>query len=155
MDTTSIFRIETLLNWQTVLLCMGIFVIVYAIRLAIQCKWAGWKTHHLYNNLLLPLLPLAVGFGLAYSKKFPWPTLIAESFWARVLYSMVCGLMCGWVYARVRTFVQHSSAPQLAGIAPATEAGPVEPVKDAEVTLPVFETTSEPVVEPTKEEPKP
>ena len=156
MQPSTIFGYEVLANWQTLLLCMGIFVLAYIVRLVIQGIWKDWQKGRIYNNLVLHILPIVIGFCLAFAKRFPWPTQIAGSFWARTLYCMVCGMVCGWVYARVRSFVQmnvFANSKVSANFLPTAEAVVPEHAPAAiDEPTPVAEPV---VVEAPKEAPKP
>ena len=135
----TIFHYEVLVNWQTLLLCMGIFVVVYIMRLVIQASWAGWQKNVLYNHLFLPLMPLVVGFGVAWIRHFPWPDPLAHSQWAKVFYCVVCGMASGWVYARVRSIVTQSGMldPQIVQQLPQAEMVIPQPVIMAAMPAPV------------------
>jgi hypothetical protein len=92
-------------NWQTVVLCLGIYLITYFLRTIIE-NTPGTKTFSqgwVWQTILLPLGPIATGVLIAlFSKKFPWPMPIADAGLAREFYGGICGLGSGWMYARIR-----------------------------------------------------
>jgi hypothetical protein len=103
MPQTDLIGMDIFLNWQTVLFTLGIFVMTYIIRLAIQFFWKAWRASHLYNDLILHLMPLALGGGVAaFALKYPWPDVLAVSLSARIFYGLFLGMICGLVYGRVR-----------------------------------------------------
>lgn len=92
-------------NWQTVVFCLGVYLITYFIRTIVENSPAtktfaqGW----LWMTILLPLGPILTGVLIAFfSKKFPWPMPIADAGLAREFYGGICGMGSGWMYARVR-----------------------------------------------------
>jgi hypothetical protein len=98
---------EVFICWQTAVLCLGVFLITFAIRRPIEVGWTGAKKNKWWNEVALPLAPIVIGALLgALSKKFPWPTPVSGSGWARAMYGATCGLSCGWVYTRFRSIIK-------------------------------------------------
>ncbi len=102
---------ETFINqplfWPSVLLCLGIYVIMYVIRTIFESSWPALKTTFLWRELALPIGPILVGalFALLASK-YPWPTLVVGSLSAKILYGSVCGICSGWIYGRFRAYLK-------------------------------------------------
>ena len=98
-------------NWQTLALGLTIYVMTAAIRRIVETGWKGATQSKWWYEVLLPLGPIGNGIILALTlKQFPWPPAVAESTSARVMYAIVCGLFCGWLYARVRGFFRQGQA---------------------------------------------
>lgn len=98
-------------NWQTLLLGITIYVTTAFVRRVIETAWKGAKDNKWYYEVLLPIGPIANGVLLALLlKSFPWPEPIAASRSGKVMYALVCGLFCGWLYARVRGFFRQGQA---------------------------------------------
>ena len=101
---------ELFANWQTLVVGLTIYVMTAAIRRVVETGWKGSKTNKWWYEVLLPLGPIGNGIILAVGmKKFPWPEQVAASTSARVTYAIVCGLFCGWLYARVRGFLRSQT----------------------------------------------
>jgi len=98
---------DVLVNGQTLLFCLGVYVVTYFIRTVVEALWKGAKTSTLWYELFLPLGPICTGVILALSSKaFPFPMEIAETAMGRLMYGGVCGLMSGWIYNRLRTWLK-------------------------------------------------
>lgn len=101
---------ELFANWQTLVVGLTIYVMTAAIRRVVETAWKGSTTNKWWYEVLLPLGPIANGIILALvMPKFPWPDQVAVSTSARVTYAIVCGLFCGWLYARVRGFFRSQT----------------------------------------------
>lgn len=105
---------EVFANWQTVVFCLGIYILTYVVRAIVQHFWKSWKSNKLYTELILHIFPIIVGGGIALAgKKFPWPMPIAESASARIMYGAILGMFCGLVYNRVRAWFQLQTGKPL------------------------------------------
>lgn len=99
--------LEVFMNWQTMLLGMAIYVASFGLRRVVETGWAGASKNKWWNEVLLPLLPVFIGTLLALcAKKFPWPMPVSDSLSARVMYGIACGVFCGWLYSRIRSFMR-------------------------------------------------
>lgn len=97
-------------NWQTICVGLTIYIMTAAVRRIVEIAWKNAGQSKWWYEVLLPLGPIGNGILLAVGmRKFPWPEPIAGSFSARVMYAMICGLFCGWLYARVRGFMRQGS----------------------------------------------
>jgi hypothetical protein len=98
---------EVFANWQTLLLCLGIFLGTYGIRRVVETAWSGSKTNKWWTEVLLPMGPIGTGAILGYfAKSYPWPMPVADNLWAKVFYGASCGLASGWVYNRFRSVLK-------------------------------------------------
>ncbi len=96
---------EIFANWQTVVFCLALYIVTYVTRTVIESQFKDFATKPLWKELLLPLGPIACGIGFVFiAKKFPWPTPISSIVSAKIMYGAICGLVNGWVYARVRAW---------------------------------------------------
>ena len=138
---------EVFANWQTLLLCMGIFLGTYGIRRVVETAWSGAKTNKWWTEVLLPLGPIGTGAILGlFAKSYPWPMPVADNTWAKVFYGAVCGLASGWVYNRFRAVFKAWSSDSKLPAPVAEEAAKLDKVLPAQAP-PVPEP--EPVPEPT------
>lgn len=107
MDTSKTF--EIFLSWQTTLLCLGLFGIVFGIRKIIEGSFARVKSSKWWNEVAVPVLPLLVGLLFClFAKKFPYPAAIQVTS-VRILYGVGCGLVSGWIYARAKAFLKPTT----------------------------------------------
>lgn len=120
------------INWQSGLLCLGVFVFTYAIRRIVETIWLGAAANRFWQGIFLPLGPIGTGMILgAFSQKFPWPMpLISSSLLARVMYGAICGMASGWVYVHFRKYIKDLPGGAGASTPPAAGASP--DVKDPE-----------------------
>lgn len=99
--------LEIFVSIQTIALAMAVWMIVFAIRRVGETIWPWIKTNRYWTELFLPLGPIGTGMivGLL-AKKFPWPAAIGAdpSASVRMIYAAICGMMSGFVYARVKAF---------------------------------------------------
>jgi hypothetical protein len=151
--------LEIFANWQTLLLGLAIYVMSFGLRRVVETGWSGAKKNKWWNEVVLPLTPVALGILLALvAKKFPWPMPVSGSFSARAMYGVACGVFCGWLYSRVRSFMKAGQDEKAAKDkdAPPEIGGPETP----KVEVPKIETSKseDPKIEIVKievEAPKP
>ena len=118
---------ELFANWQTIVVGLTIYVVTAAIRRVVETAWKGATSNKWWYEVLLPLGPIGNGVILALvMPKFPWPDQVAVSTSARVTYAIVCGLFCGWFYARVRGFLRPADGKPDDGSNPALSLPPVD-----------------------------
>lgn len=96
------------LSWQVVLACLIIYVITYVFRKFMEGYFPSLKENVKWKEIYLGILPVFFGilFGLV-SFPYPWPAELFSMF-NRTMISMVCGMFCGWVYARVKGLIKAS-----------------------------------------------
>ena len=110
---------EVLVNWQTMLLCLGVYMGMFVSRKVIEVAWRGARQNRFYNELFLPVGPIAMGVLIAsFSKSYPWPMELAETASGMAMYGGVCGLLSGFVYARLRTTLKITEEKKRASMAP-------------------------------------
>jgi hypothetical protein len=109
MDLDKIF--EAFVNAQTVVLCLGIYLMTYVIRKVVEGFWKGAKENRIWREVWLPLGPIVNGGALGvFAKQFVWPTAIGASMSGRIMYGAICGVFSALVYSRIRSFVQSAPA---------------------------------------------
>lgn len=103
--------LELFTNWQTIALGLTIYVMTAAIRRVIETSRPEIVKSKWWREVFLPLGPVGNGIILAVAlKAFPWPEQVAANLSSRVMYALVCGLGCGWLYGRFRGFMKQDSA---------------------------------------------
>ena len=119
---------------QSALFCMGIFLSTYGVRKVVETGWEGAKKSKWWNEVWLPLGPIATGVLLAFlAKTYTWPDIVKDP-WSRAFYGGVCGLSSGWVYNRFRSILRAWSTGPVPGQKTAETSKPADPTLDA--TLP-------------------
>ena len=110
--------IEQLFSLSTLVLCLMIWVLVWIQRKVVEYFWKNAKASKLWNELLLPLGPIGTGaiIGAAVSQ-YPYPEDF-QSFWARIFFCVVCGLMSAHVYRIVKKFIKRKDDEAGSGDAP-------------------------------------
>jgi multisubunit Na+/H+ antiporter MnhE subunit len=106
--------IQTVINPQTLFICLAIYVITYTLRSFIdvilnilKSKGIGGQLFdRLWNEIFLAILPIIVGgiLGLM-AKTFIWPDITNGTQWGRIFYGAICGLFSSFVYNRVRAWI--------------------------------------------------
>lgn len=121
MDLDKIF--EAFINAQTVILCLGIYLMTYMIRKVVEGFWKGAKENRIWREVWLPIGPIVNGGALGvFAKQFVWPTAIGTSMSGRIMYGAICGVFSALLYSRIRSWLQ--SAPAKKGGKPLGPAGP-------------------------------
>lgn len=99
--------LELFTNWQTVALGLTIYVMTAGVRRVIETYRPKIVKSKWWREVFLPLGPVGNGIILALvARHFPWPEQVAGSLSSRIMYALVCGLGCGWLYGRFRGFVK-------------------------------------------------
>lgn len=126
MNDSDLFKV--FVNWNTALLCLGIYLLTHVIRTVVETLWKGAKANRFWKEIFLPLGPIGNGAMLGLlAKKFPLPMPIADSIMAKMMYGAACGIACGWVFSRFRSWFNAAEAEKAAkASAPAAEA-PADP----------------------------
>lgn len=126
MNDSDLFKV--FVNWNTALLCLGIYLLTYVIRTVVESLWKDAKVNRFWREIFLPLGPIVNGAALGLlAKKFPLPMPIADSIMAKMMYGAACGIACGWVFSRFRSWFAAAEAEKLAKVAAAPAAEPAAP----------------------------
>lgn len=99
--------VELFLNEQTVFLIMSVFTITFVIRRVIETVWPNVQSNRYWKEIALPVAPIANGAGLGVlMKTFVWPEVVQGSPEGQILYGSVCGLLAGFLYNRIRSYLK-------------------------------------------------
>lgn len=98
--------LSVFLSAQTVLLCLGTYVVTFVIRRLVETVRPQMKASHFYRELFLPLGPIANGALLAPAMPSLLPALVAGSWAAVMLYGAITGVFSGFLYARIRSWIR-------------------------------------------------
>lgn len=90
--------LNTLLCWQFLLFSLGIFFITWIIRTVIEFLIPKAINNKWWENLILPLLPCALGLLLAsLAKAYPYPDNLA-GLSSREIFGLVAGGLSTLIY---------------------------------------------------------
>ena len=100
--------LQTLLSWQFVVFGLCIAAVMFTVRKAVEyvlVTWKGKKNSKIWNDLLLPILPLFVGtLGAYVITSYPYPEELATD-GGRAAFGLVAGLMSGLFYRSDKALV--------------------------------------------------
>ena len=96
---------------------LGIVALTSVVRLSIEYVLYSMKmvikNNKFWNNLLLPILPVTLGFILSFSiKEYPYPTELS-TVGARCIYGLVAGLMSSFLYRFVKAVINQKISNSL------------------------------------------
>lgn len=102
--------VDLFFNLPTLIMCLGIYLITYLIRTIIETYWENSKDNKFWNHIFLPLGAICNGMIIGYfAKLFPWPMAIGASATGRVMFGGIAGMMSGFVYNRVKAWVNDNT----------------------------------------------
>jgi len=124
MDLNKVF--EAFVTPQTVVVCLAVYLLTFVIRKIAEGVWKGAKESRLWREVWLPIGPIANGaFVGAVAKTFVWPSIVGTSLSGRIMYGAICGVFSGFLYNRIRAWLQSAPAKVAVPVKGATPA-PVE-----------------------------
>jgi hypothetical protein len=98
--------LQTFVNWQTLLFCLGIAILTYVVRTIVETLWKGAATNDVWQEFGVRLGPIGTGMILGVTmRNFPWPTVLAGSKWALLFYGAACGVASAYVYAAFKAWL--------------------------------------------------
>lgn len=103
--------IEMLLSWQFIVFGLSIAAVIFVIRTGVDFCIKNFKLSqfkiNLWQDLLLPILPVFIGAGSAYvMKSFPYPEQLSSD-GSKVLFGVVAGLFSGLIYRIVKSLISQ------------------------------------------------
>lgn len=120
--------LQIFLSWQFLIFCVAIIAVVFIIRKIAEYGLANWapimKETKLWNDLILPILPVVVGFlgGLAI-KSYPYPYGLTNTV-SRCIFGLGAGLLSTLLYKVLALLIQQKIAglmtPTASNTRPAT-----------------------------------
>jgi len=99
--------LQTLLGWQFITFGLGISAIVFVIRKLVEYLMETYtnlsKEAKLWNDFILPVLPIALGGFLGWLiKTFPYPDGLSTN-GSRIIWALGAGLLSGLLYRVVKS----------------------------------------------------
>src|SRR5574337_363255 len=94
--------LQTFINWQFLIFGIAVVAVVFVIRKVAEYLLANWKPaakeSKLWNDLVLPILPIAVGsIGALIFKHYPYPDGLTSG-GSRFIFGLVAGLLSTVLY---------------------------------------------------------
>ncbi len=134
MDTI----LQTLLSWQFLIFGTAVAAIMFVIRKIIEYAIVNWtplsKESKLWNDLILPILPVIIGScGALLFKTYPYPDGLTTS-GGRFIFGLVAGLLSTLIY-RVTKAMINQKISGAAAVVTGTPDAPVDPVQDAKAVV--------------------
>lgn len=84
--------------WPFLLLSLVVYGLALGIRRAAEGIYLKLKANHYWNEVVLPILPVALGFCLAaVVANYPYPPGMGD-IGSRALFGVAAGLLSGLVY---------------------------------------------------------
>lgn len=104
-------ELNKLMNWQVLLFCLGIYVLVFIIRRIVDGISKKVSASWAWNNVILYVLPPLLGAAVAMAfAKYPYPADIVEAgIGGRIFYGLGCGWCSGWVYKVIKALVKKAT----------------------------------------------
>ncbi len=103
--------IETFLNIQTIIMCVGIYLMTFVIRTVVETYWKGYAVSKFWNHIFLPLGAICNGAIIAMAAKLlPIPTELSGSLAGRAMYGAILGLFSGFMYNRIKAYMTNNAA---------------------------------------------
>lgn len=102
----------TVFNETSILFAVLIGMVVYGIRRFAEGAWPSLKTSHLWNDLVLYFLPIALGALGAWALSASGSSLLPANLSSRVdqsLWGAVAGGFSGFVYTVVRKSTRRAA----------------------------------------------
>lgn len=98
---------ELFFSPQTILICLGIYVITFVVRRVVETTWPKVKVNRYWREIFVPIGPIVNGAVLGYCMKaFTWPEMVGTSVGGRILFGSVCGLFSAFLYNRIRAWLK-------------------------------------------------
>lgn len=109
--------LQVLLSWQFIIFSLGIVAMTTVFRTIAEYLLKNVqviaKESKLWNDLILPILPVVLGpVGAMLIKGYPYPEGIATS-GAKFVFGLVAGLLSGLVYRVVKALFNQKLASVL------------------------------------------
>lgn len=129
MDTL----LQTLLSWQFILFSLGIAAGMYVLRTIVEYMMNIWqvtaKESKLWNDLLLPVLPVIFGAitGIVF-KSYPYPDALTTG-GDRFMFGAVAGLLSTLLYRVIKSLLIQKMQT-IASVIPDTNVTPSENTLD-------------------------
>lgn len=135
--------LAVLLSWQFVLFGLAIATVMYVLRIVVEYGATLVKkslaNSQLWNDLLLPILPVIIGALASYVLKvFPYPGFPAGPGGViptgdRLIFGLVAGLLSGLMYRVIKSLLYQKIVDMAQGLQGATpQTGIVPPTVPAE-----------------------
>lgn len=117
---------QTFFSAQTILLCLGVYVITFVMRRVVETVWPKVKFNRYWREIFVPIGPIANGAFLGWAMKtWVFPEIVGDSVSGRVVYGAVCGLFSAFLYNRIRAWLKSKTGSTDTATEDAASPGPV------------------------------
>jgi len=101
--------LQTLFSWQFLIFGIAVAAIMFVVRRTVEYGLANWtaasKESKLWNDLLLPILPVLLGaFGALIFKNYPYPDGLTTGS-SRFIFGLVAGLLSTLFYRVIKALM--------------------------------------------------
>lgn len=115
--------LQIFLSWQFWLFGVGISAIMFVLRTIAEFLMKYWsfaaKESKIWNELLLPILPVILGCVLgAVIKNYPYPNDLGNNVGSRIFMGLVTGLLSGLMYKVIKGLLKQKLPPEIAAKLP-------------------------------------
>ena len=115
MDTI----LQTFLSLQFLFFCLGIAAITFVLRKIVDyiLTLKGLQNNKLWNELILPIMPVILGVLCAsVAKRYPFPDIFGVSVSAKMNFGLVAGLFSGLVYKIIKGLLSQKLPANIAKV---------------------------------------
>ena len=116
--------LSVLFSWQTVLMCLAIYGIVFIFRRFLEgIRWLDLKDKIYWRDVIIPTSPLIFGalIGVLPASSNLTPGSIGATMFNRIIFCLVCGLASSYVYAKVFALIKSVKLSGLTSSSDGTE----------------------------------
>lgn len=93
----------------TLIFCLSVWVLIWVLRKGVESIWKGAKGNKIWNEFLLPIIPILMGVGLMLLiPNYPVPENMNFT-GARVLLGMAYGLLSAQTYKILKKFLKKNT----------------------------------------------
>ena len=100
--------LQTLLSFPFLSACLAVIAVVSVIKVIVNYGFSLKKLdplkNNLWQNLILPILPVLLGSGLSLVKSYPFPAEITTN-GAKFVFGLSAGLLSGLVWRVIKSML--------------------------------------------------
>jgi hypothetical protein len=132
--------LQVFLSWQFIIFAVAIMAVVHVIRMFAEYGLSNWKPlmkeSKLWNDLIMPILPIVVGvLGALVIKSYPYPNNLTAT-GSRFIFGLGAGMLASTLFRfvmasinqKIHTIIQQDPAAAIAAAAAEKNAKSSSPV---------------------------
>lgn len=102
---------ESFFSPQVLFFCLFIWGVSLVLRRAFEQFFKSLTRKKIWNEFLLPILPIIIGMIVAFfAKQYPYPAPFNTSLSARLFFGFVSGGASGYIYRIIKAFLVTKEA---------------------------------------------